>query len=71
MQLILAILPFLVNAYVATACTPPFIMLEVQPVENASTVTFPTPMYEDCTLTVPKVLPAGMFNEAQYDIEFY
>ena len=63
MQLIFAILPFFVNAYVATACTPPNIMLEVQPAEGASTVTFPVPMYSDCTLTESKVLPAGMFNE--------
>jgi hypothetical protein len=67
MQFLFAILPFFVKAYVATACTPPNIMLEVRPAENASTVTFPVPMYSDCTLTESQLLPAGMSNELELD----
>ena len=51
------------SAYVTTSCTPPNIMLEVQPTEDASSVTFPVTMYTDCTLTVPELLAAGMFDE--------
>jgi len=58
-----AILSFFFNAYVATACTPPNIMLEVQSAEDASFITFPAAMYTDCTLTTPEALPAGMFDE--------
>jgi hypothetical protein len=63
MQFIFAILYIFFNTYIATAYTPPNIILDVQPNNSESFVTFLVPIYSDYTFAFAESLDAGIFNK--------